>query len=88
MLICGIYGLQKNKDGIQIMAPEKIDGVPLTGLANLRWRNATYNFKWTGAGEDIKSVTVDGKKVASNSGIYRLAKRTGTHEVRIVLSRR
>ena len=36
ILICGVYGLQKSKDGIKISTPEKIIGVPLTELNNFR----------------------------------------------------
>jgi hypothetical protein len=85
MLISGIYGLEKDVDGITISAPKKIDGTPLTELNNFCWRQAVYNFKWTGNGEKIKKVTVDGNEIASESGVYKLNNKTGKHEVEITL---
>ena len=85
MLICGVYGLEKSKDGIKIVSPEKIDGTPLTMLQNFRWRKAIYNFKWVGEGRSIKSVTMDGNEIASKQGVYKLTNKTGKHEVEIEL---
>ncbi len=85
MLICGVYGLEKSKDGIKISAPEKIDGVPLTELKNFRWRKAIYNFKWIGEGKNIKSVTMDGNEIASKQGVYSLTDKIGSHKVEIEL---
>lgn len=86
-LICGIDGLEKSKDGIRIVAPEKIRGVPLTELDNFRWREATYNFKWTGKGTHIESVTLDGNRIAPVAHAYWLDTRVGVHRVDIHLSR-
>jgi hypothetical protein len=85
MLICGIYGLEKSKDGITISAPEKIDGTPLTELKNFRWRKALYDFKWTGKGKNIKSVTIDGNEISSDRGIYILTDEMGIHKIKIEL---
>lgn len=85
MLICGVYGLEKSKDGIRIVAPDKIRGVPLTELDNFRWREAVYNFKWIGNGKYIEDVTVDGNKIKSKSGVYWLTNKRGSHEVEIKL---
>ena len=85
MLICGIYGLEKSKDGITILAPEKIDGVPLTELKNFRWHKAIYNFKWTGKGKHIKEIIIDGNRITPDHGVYKLTNKTGKHEVKIEL---
>lgn len=85
MLISGVYGLQKSKDGIKVLAPKKIKGIPLTELNNFRWRDAVYNFKWTGEGRRIKSIAVDGKRIRTESGIYNLISKTGKHDVEIIL---
>ena len=85
MLICGVYGLEKSKDGIRIVTPDKIRGVPLTELDNFRWREAVYNFKWIGNGKYIEEVTVDGNKIKSKSGVYWLTNKRGSHEVEIKL---
>ena len=85
MLICGVYGLEKSKDGINITAPKEIDGTPLTELMNFCWRKAVYSFKWTGKGKNIKSITVDGNKIASEAGVYKLNNGVGSHEVEIKL---
>ena len=85
MLICGVYGLEKSKDGIKIVSPEKIDGTPLTMLQNFRWRKAIYNFKWIGEGKSIKSVTMDGNEIASKQGVYSLTDKIGSHKVEIEL---
>jgi hypothetical protein len=85
LLICGIFRLEKSQDGITIVAPDPIAAVPLTELTNVRWRQATFNFKWSGTGEHIKGVTVDGEEVTSDSGVYRVAERIGTHRVTITL---
>lgn len=85
MLICGVYGIEKSQNGISISPPESIEGNPLTELLNLHWRRAVYDFKWNGMGNHIKTVTVDGKKVAAKSGIYMLTSEVGNHEVAISL---
>jgi len=84
-LICGIYGLEKSKDGILITAPEKMDGVPLTELRNLRWREAVYNFEWRGDGKKIKRVMLDDKRIRKRHGIFNLNDETGIHEVIVEL---
>jgi hypothetical protein len=85
MLVCGIYGLEKSKDGILITAPGKIDDVPLTELREVCWRNAVYNFKWNGVGKQIVSVMVDGKSIRSPDGAFKLNDKWGTHEVNVNL---
>jgi hypothetical protein len=85
MLVSGIYGLEKSKDGIKITAPEKINGVPLTEMKNFQWRKAIYNFKWTGEGKQIKSITVDGNEITREPGVYKLTGKTGDHNVEIHL---
>lgn len=88
MLVCGVYGLEKTKDGIVITAPDKIADVPLTELRDFRWRQAVYDFQWSGVGKNIESVTVDGKKSILPTGrIFILTKKTGTHAVDIGLMR-
>ncbi len=85
MLICGVYGVEKSKDGISLTAPNEIDGTPLTELKNFCWRKAVYNFKWIGKGKNIKSITLDGNKITSTSGVYKLNKSHGSHKIEIVL---
>ncbi|MHB8338297.1 MAG: hypothetical protein ACYC49_09260 [Ignavibacteriaceae bacterium] len=85
MLICGIYGLEKSKDGITISAPEKIDGIPLTEPKNFRWCKAIYNFKWIGKGKHIKDVIIDGNRITSELDVYKLTGKDGSHEVKIEL---
>jgi hypothetical protein len=86
MLICGIYGLEKTRDGIRITAPERIDSVPLTELRDVCWRKAVYNFKWNGEGKSIESVVIDGNRnIRSTDGIFNLAYKSGTHEVDVNL---
>lgn len=86
LLLCGVYGLEKSRDGIRITAPEKIEGVPLTELGEVCWRQAVYNFKWSGAGEHIASVTMDGDKdIPAQAGTFNLTYKTGTHEVKVQL---
>jgi hypothetical protein len=94
-LINGIYNIEKDKDGLTIGAPVKMADFPLTELNNVRWRDAVYNLQWRGAGTKIKTVTLDGRPVTKISGRsyadtlkgghqtgrYRLAENTGTHEV-------
>jgi hypothetical protein len=86
MLICGIYGLEKSREGIHLTAPEKIDGVPLTELRNVQWRQAVYDFQWQGAGAKIRSVTLDGdEKIPRSSDGFNLTTDTGRHEVSVQL---
>jgi hypothetical protein len=85
MLICGIYGLEKSKDGILITAPEKIDGVPLTELKNVRWRGAVYNFEWRGNGNKLNRVMLDDKSIRKHRGAFNLNDNTGIHEVVVEL---
>ncbi|MGD8777355.1 MAG: hypothetical protein PVH88_00150 [Ignavibacteria bacterium] len=86
MLVCGIYGLEKSKDGILITSPAKIEGVPLTELNNFKWRDAVYNFSWQGDGSNIKKVTVNGKEIKSaEDGLYKLVDRKGNYNVEVFL---
>jgi hypothetical protein len=86
-LINGIYGVEKTADGVTLNAPVKMADFPLTQLDNLRWQDAVYNLEWRGEGSKIKKVTVDGRPAAKLSGgRYRIAEKTGTHQVIIDLS--
>jgi len=87
MLVCGIYGLEKTKDGIVISEPSPIKDVPLTELSDIRWRNAVYNLHWIGQGTQIAQVIMDGKKIKAKSGKVTLTSKTGTHEVKIMLGK-
>ncbi len=84
-LISGIYGLEKSRTGIQVSAPAKIDGFPITELENVRWKNAVYDFTWTGSGSIIDQVLLDGKPClpCTSSGAYLLHKPTGLHKVTV-----
>ncbi len=85
MLVCGVYGLEKSRDGIAITAPQKIDNTPLTELSNFRWRDAVYNFHWKGESSKINKVLIDGNEVKPESGNYKLIDTSGEHEVLIIL---
>jgi len=89
-LVCGIYGLEKSKDGIEIKAPIKMDSVPLTELKNFCWQDAVYDFNWQGQGSKIKKVLLNGKAIApekvSVGAGFRLKEKTGTHQVLIELT--
>ncbi|MGD8777369.1 MAG: hypothetical protein PVH88_00225 [Ignavibacteria bacterium] len=86
MLVCGIYGIEKTKDGIILSAPGKIESAPLTELKNVRWRNAVYNFEWNGDGNEIKKVVVNGSEIKSEpNNVYKLIDKAGVHEVEISL---
>jgi hypothetical protein len=85
MLICGIYGLEKSKDGITISAPEKIDGVPLTELKNFHFKDAIYDFSWIGTGKHISNINVDGQSIKNETGNFMLTYNSGMHKVEIQL---
>ncbi len=85
MLVCGVYGLEKSRDGISISAPQKIDNVPLTEMLNFCWRDAVYNFHWKGEGSKISKVLINGDEVKPESGKYKLTATSGEHEVLIIL---
>ncbi|MCD4709690.1 MAG: hypothetical protein K8R52_02515 [Bacteroidales bacterium] len=85
MLICGVYGLEKSREGISISAPNQLDNVPLTELQNFCWRDAVYNFQWKGEGSQIRNIAVDGKEIKPESGVYILSADSGVHEVDIIL---
>jgi len=85
MLICGIYGLEKDNNNITISAPVLIEGTPLTELKNFYWGNAIYNFSWKGTGSKIKTITVDGEKVNHEIGEYKLFDKAGKHNVQIIM---
>ncbi len=85
MLVCGIYGLEKSRDGISISAPQKIDEMPLTEILNFCWRDAVYNFRWKGEGRKIGNVLISGNELNPESGKYKLTAKTGVHEVLIIL---
>lgn len=86
-LICGIYGLEKSQAGIQVNAPAKMDGFPLTELKDVRWEEAVYDFSWKGQGSRIGEVLLDGKPCRSNlsAGSYVLHEPTGSHKVTVKL---
>jgi hypothetical protein len=84
MLICGIYGIEKEKEGIFISNPQTISQVPLTELLNFCWREAVYNFHWTGQGKNIKKVLCDGVELKA-SGTWCLVSDKGIHEVEIIM---
>jgi hypothetical protein len=86
MIICGMYGLEKTRKGILISNPERIDKVPLTELLNFCWREAIYNFHWTGLGNSISKVICDGKELKT-PGKWMLDSDRGIHEVEIVLDK-
>lgn len=85
MLVSGIYGIEKNHEGISITAPAPIDGTPLTELRNVRWRNATCNFRWRGSGMRIESVQLNGKRVHPHGEHWKLQDLSGENAVDIVL---
>jgi len=85
MLVCGVYGLEKSRDGISISVPQKIDNVPLTEMLNFCWRDAVYNFHWKGEGSKISKVLINGDAVKPESGKYKLTAASGEHEVLIIL---
>ena len=85
LLICGIYGLEKDNNSITISAPMPIEGTPLTELKSFYWGNAIYNFSWKGTGSKIKEIIVDGKIVKQKNGKYKLLDKTGKHQVEIIL---
>jgi hypothetical protein len=83
MLVCGIFGIDKSKEGIRISAPNPVAGLPVTELLNVCWKDAIYNFRWEGKGNKIKQVQVDGKEIKGEAGKYLLTGRSGRHEVRV-----
>jgi len=85
MLVCGIYGLEKNKDGIQLSNPGKISTMPLTSLRNFRWKDAVYDFRWEGSGTRIRKVMIDGRRLKPYHGMYMLKKDSGQHSVVVQL---
>lgn len=86
LLLDGIYGIGKDKDGIMVTAPEKIEGVPLTALQHVCWREAVYDFTWSGEGKHIQYLSLDGKKISPRKDIYRLQQATGHHQIEIRLA--
>jgi hypothetical protein len=87
MLICGIYGLEKSKEGIHISTPCPIKDLPMSELLNICWREAVYNFHWVGQGSRIAQLLLDGNEIMPESGEYILSNKTGTHEVKIILGK-
>jgi hypothetical protein len=84
MLICGIYGIEKQKEGITISNPHGINQVPLTELLNFCWREAVYNFHWTGKGKNIRKVICDGEELKESDKWF-LNSDKGIHEIEIIL---
>ena len=60
-------------------------GFDLTKLNNIHWFDAVYNIEWTGQGNQIKEVTLDGISVIKDNGQYMLTSKTGKHTIKIVL---
>jgi hypothetical protein len=86
MLIAGIYGIEKDREGITLSDPDPLATVPLTELRNVHWRDAVYDFSWEGKGTNIKELKLDGKVLHSNSGTFRLHKSRGHHIVTVSLN--
>jgi hypothetical protein len=86
MLICGIYGIEKNKEGIRISSPNPIENIPVTELLNVCWKKAVYNFRWEGKGNRIAYVLLDGRKVKSDHNTFVIDKNTGVHNVKITMN--
>ena len=87
MLVCGVYGLEKNQHGIRISSPQQIGNIPVTELTNFCWRKAVYQFHWKGKGSQISKVTVDGRKLKPEAGHYTLTASSGVHDVEIILTK-
>lgn len=85
MLVSGIYGIEKSNEGIQITAPAPIEGTPFTELRNMRWGNATCNFRWRGVGTRIESVRLNGKHVYPQGEKWVLRELSGDCAVDVVL---
>ena len=85
LLLCGVYGLEKDRQGIRISPPQPIGSAPVTELRNVSWRQARYKIRWTGQGDRISEVRVDGEVLEPESGGYRLTYDSGEHEVIIKL---
>ncbi len=84
-LINGIYGVEKTADAIILTAPTPMTDFPLTELKAIQWHEAQYDIKWLGEGSKIAGVTLDGVRVASSAGRYRLTKRSEVHSVVVKL---
>ncbi|MFA5817132.1 MAG: hypothetical protein WC865_16115 [Bacteroidales bacterium] len=85
MLVCGIYGVEKSKEGIRISSPNPIRDLPLTELLNIRWKNAVYNIHWQGQGSRIAQILLDGNEIKPESGNFMLTSETGIHDVKVML---
>jgi hypothetical protein len=85
MLVCGVYGLEKNKDGISVSPPSPVGNLPFTELKNLCWRDAVYNFSWTGKGKRIIKIICDGVEIKTTSDKWLLVSDKGLHEVKVIL---
>ncbi len=86
MLICGVFGIEKSKDGITLTAPEPVAGIPVKEIKDIFWRDAVYSFRWHGDGETISRVLVDGVSVTRSFDSYMIKGTTGTHQVNIFLT--
>lgn len=86
LILCGIYGIEKDRNGIAVSDPNPLDGVPLSELKNVRWRDASYHMEWKGSGTLISKITLNGRPLKKEAGIYLLEKEKGSHEVEITLS--
>ncbi|NMB71934.1 MAG: hypothetical protein GYA22_07285, partial [Bacteroidales bacterium] len=87
MLVCGIYGIEKSREGILVSAPDPIPGVPFTELLHVCWRNAVYNFHWEGKGSRIVQVLTDGHRAEPVAGKFLLDQQSGEHEVKVLLEK-
>ena len=85
MLICGICGIRKDREGIHISGPHTLQSLPLSELDNVKWQKATYDFTWDGDGEEIREVLLDGKPVPRSGETWLLDASKGNHRVTIKL---
>jgi hypothetical protein len=87
MLIRGVYGLEKTSEGLDIRPPAELEGMNLTELNHVCWRQASYDFTWQGRGPRIARILLDGVPVPSlGNGCWRLSGKSGRHCVRLVKS--
>jgi hypothetical protein len=87
MLICGVYGIEKNRQGIRISSPRPIGSQPVTALDNVCWHGSVYHFRWEGKGGTISRVMVDGEALEPGPGGYLITDPSGIHEVTITLKK-
>ena len=86
LILCGVYGIQKDRNGIAVSNPIPLDGVPLSELKNVRWRDACYQFEWKGSGTQIANFKLNGESIKKKQGFYLLDQKKGSHKVEIILT--